>query len=69
MLPYFSDVMRAISQTAAQSLTPVDFCGLLLRCGNDFAAFAPPLTVTEDEIDQMASLLGESIAAASASLS
>ena len=29
--------------------------GLLLRCGNDFAAFAPPLTVTEDEIDQMAS--------------
>ena len=42
--------------------------GLLLRCGNDFAAFAPPLTVTADEIDQMASLLGESIAAASASL-
>jgi adenosylmethionine-8-amino-7-oxononanoate aminotransferase len=42
--------------------------GLLLRCGNDFAAFAPPLTVTADEIDQMASLLGESIAAASAGL-
>ena len=42
--------------------------GLLLRCGNDFAAFAPPLTITADEIDQMASLLGESIAAASASL-
>jgi adenosylmethionine-8-amino-7-oxononanoate aminotransferase len=43
--------------------------GLLLRCGNDFAAFAPPLTVTEDEIDEMAGLLGDSIAAASASLS
>jgi adenosylmethionine-8-amino-7-oxononanoate aminotransferase len=42
--------------------------GLLLRCGNDFAAFAPPLTVTADEIDQMASLLGESIAAASAGM-
>jgi len=42
--------------------------GLLLRCGNDFAAFAPPLTVTASEIDQMAKLLGDSIAAASASL-
>jgi adenosylmethionine-8-amino-7-oxononanoate aminotransferase len=39
--------------------------GLLLRCGNDFVAFAPPLTVTADEIDEMTLRLGESIAAAS----
>jgi adenosylmethionine-8-amino-7-oxononanoate aminotransferase len=42
--------------------------GLLLRCGNDFIAFAPPLTVTSEEIDEMTTLLGESIAAASTSL-
>jgi adenosylmethionine-8-amino-7-oxononanoate aminotransferase len=37
--------------------------GLLLRCGDEFAAFAPPLTVTGEEIDEMTGLLGESIAA------
>lgn len=42
--------------------------GLLLRCGNDFAAFAPPLVVTEEEIDRMATLLDESIAAAAREL-
>ncbi len=42
--------------------------GLLLRCGNDFAAFAPPLVVTEDEIDRMVTLLDESIAAAAREL-
>lgn len=42
--------------------------GLLLRCGNDFAAFAPPLTVTEEEIDRMASLLDDSMAAAASEL-
>src|SRR5438445_873119 len=38
--------------------------GLLLRCGNDFAAFAPPLIVTADEIDEMTGILGECIAVA-----
>jgi adenosylmethionine-8-amino-7-oxononanoate aminotransferase len=38
--------------------------GLLLRCGNDFAAFAPPLVVTAEEIDAMVGILDESIAAA-----
>jgi len=38
--------------------------GLLLRSANDFVAFAPPLTVTEAEIDTMTGLLDESIAAA-----
>jgi len=38
--------------------------GLLLRCGGDFVAFAPPLTVSEGEIDQMAGILDESIAVA-----
>jgi adenosylmethionine-8-amino-7-oxononanoate aminotransferase len=38
--------------------------GLLLRCANDFVAFAPPLTVTEAEIDEMTGLLEDSIAAA-----
>jgi 4-aminobutyrate--pyruvate transaminase len=38
--------------------------GLILRCGNEFAAFAPPLVVTPEEIDEMASILGESIAVA-----
>ena len=42
--------------------------GLLLRCANDFIAFAPPLTVTEAEIDMMTGLLDESIAAAIALL-
>ncbi len=42
--------------------------GLLLRCGNDFAAFAPPLTVTAEEIDEMTRRLEESIAAAAPSL-
>jgi adenosylmethionine-8-amino-7-oxononanoate aminotransferase len=42
--------------------------GLLLRCGNDFAAFAPPLTITAEEVDEMTMRLGESIAAASQSL-
>jgi adenosylmethionine-8-amino-7-oxononanoate aminotransferase len=39
--------------------------GLLIRCGVDFAAFAPPLTVTEADIDEMTDILGESIAAVS----
>ncbi len=38
--------------------------GLLLRCGADFAAFAPPLTVTADEVDEMLDLFDESLAAA-----
>ena len=42
--------------------------GLLLRCANEFVAFAPPLTVTEAEIDEMTGLLDESIAAATAVL-
>jgi adenosylmethionine-8-amino-7-oxononanoate aminotransferase len=42
--------------------------GLLLRCANDFVAFAPPLTVTDAEIDEMTGLLEESIAAATAVL-
>ncbi len=33
--------------------------GLLLRCGNDFVALAPPLIVTDDDIDQIAGLLDE----------
>jgi adenosylmethionine-8-amino-7-oxononanoate aminotransferase len=39
--------------------------GLLIRCGVDFAAFAPPLTVTEADVDEMTGILGESIAAVS----
>jgi hypothetical protein len=31
--------------------------GLLLRCDNDLAAFAQPLTVTRDEIGRMTTLL------------
>jgi adenosylmethionine-8-amino-7-oxononanoate aminotransferase len=42
--------------------------GLLLRCGVDFAALAPPLTVTEAEIDEIADILGESIATVSTNL-
>jgi adenosylmethionine-8-amino-7-oxononanoate aminotransferase len=38
--------------------------GLLFRCGNDFAAFAPPLVVTAEEIDEMTGILGESLVAA-----
>jgi adenosylmethionine-8-amino-7-oxononanoate aminotransferase len=38
--------------------------GLLLRCGNDFAAFAPPLIVTPEQIDEMTGILGECIAVA-----
>lgn len=37
--------------------------GLLLRCGEDFAAFAPPLVVTADQIDEMCGILGQSIEA------
>ena len=40
--------------------------GLLLRCGDDFAAFAPPLIATVRDIDEMCDILGESIAAAEA---
>ena len=42
--------------------------GLLLRCGDEFAAFAPPLTVTGEEIDEMTRLLGDSVAAITPSL-
>src|SRR5262249_17219048 len=42
--------------------------GLMLRCGNDFAALAPPLIVTSAEIDEMSGILGESIAAAQTKL-
>ncbi|HVM78472.1 MAG TPA: aspartate aminotransferase family protein [Stellaceae bacterium] len=38
--------------------------GLLFRCGNDFAAFAPPLISTAEEIDEMTGILGESLAVA-----
>jgi adenosylmethionine-8-amino-7-oxononanoate aminotransferase len=37
--------------------------GLLLRCGDEFAALAPPLTVTSEEIDEMTRRLGDSLAA------
>jgi adenosylmethionine-8-amino-7-oxononanoate aminotransferase len=42
--------------------------GLILRCGNDFVAFAPPLPVTDEDIDRMAGLLDESITAAAREL-
>jgi adenosylmethionine-8-amino-7-oxononanoate aminotransferase len=42
--------------------------GLLLRCGNEFAAFAPPLTISGEEIDEMTRRLGDSLAAAAPSL-
>jgi adenosylmethionine-8-amino-7-oxononanoate aminotransferase len=38
--------------------------GLLLRCGNEFAALAPPLIVTTQDVDEMCGILGESVAAA-----
>ncbi len=42
--------------------------GLILRCGNEFAVFAPPLIVTAQDIDEMCGILGESIAAAQSML-
>ncbi len=42
--------------------------GLILRCGNEFAALAPPLVVTAQDIDEMCGILGESIAAAQTAL-
>ncbi len=42
--------------------------GLILRCGNEFAALAPPLIVTAQDIDEMCGILGESIAVAQRSL-
>jgi adenosylmethionine-8-amino-7-oxononanoate aminotransferase len=42
--------------------------GLLLRCGDEFAAFAPPLVSTARDIDEMCDILGESIALAQAAL-
>ena len=42
--------------------------GLLLRCGDEFAAFAPPLVSTARDIDEMCDILGEGIAAAEAAL-
>jgi acetylornithine/succinyldiaminopimelate/putrescine aminotransferase len=38
--------------------------GLLLRCGNDFAALAPPLVITTQGIDEICGILGESIGVA-----
>ena len=38
--------------------------GLLLRCGNEFAAVAPPLVVTAQDIDEICTILGESIGVA-----
>jgi beta-alanine--pyruvate transaminase len=35
--------------------------GLLLRCGNDFAALAPPLVCTAEDVDEMCRILEESI--------
>lgn len=42
--------------------------GLLLRCGNEFAALAPPLVVTPRDIDEICGILGESVAVAQKSL-
>jgi adenosylmethionine-8-amino-7-oxononanoate aminotransferase len=42
--------------------------GLLLRCGNEFAALAPPLIVTTQDVDEMCGILGESVAAAQRTL-
>ncbi|HLW58838.1 MAG TPA: aspartate aminotransferase family protein [bacterium] len=42
--------------------------GMILRCGNEFAAFAPPLVVTPQDIDEMCAILGESIAVAQRAL-
>ena len=38
--------------------------GLILRCGNEFVALAPPLIVQEADIDEMCAILDECIAAA-----
>jgi adenosylmethionine-8-amino-7-oxononanoate aminotransferase len=57
----FSGTLRPGKLVEAEARTR----GLLIRCGADFAAFAPPLTVTEADIDEMADILGESIAAVS----
>jgi adenosylmethionine-8-amino-7-oxononanoate aminotransferase len=38
--------------------------GLLLRCGNEFAAVAPPLIVTPPDIDEICAILGDSIGVA-----
>ncbi len=35
--------------------------GLILRTGDDFAALAPPLIVSESEIDEMTAILAESV--------
>ncbi len=42
--------------------------GLILRCGDEFVAFAPPLIVSEQDIDELAAILDESLAAAQARL-
>lgn len=42
--------------------------GLILRTGNDFAALAPPLVTAESEIDEMCTILDESISAVENSL-
>jgi adenosylmethionine-8-amino-7-oxononanoate aminotransferase len=38
--------------------------GMLMRCGNDFVVFAPPLVVTPEEVDEMVRILGECVAVA-----
>jgi adenosylmethionine-8-amino-7-oxononanoate aminotransferase len=38
--------------------------GLLLRCGNEFAAVAPPLVVAAPDIDEICAILGDSIGVA-----
>jgi adenosylmethionine-8-amino-7-oxononanoate aminotransferase len=38
--------------------------GLLLRCGNEFAAVAPPLIVTAPDIDEICAILGDSVGVA-----
>ena len=42
--------------------------GLILRSANDFVAFAPPLVVRREEIDQMCDILEDSLVAAQAEL-
>ncbi|MCC6176952.1 MAG: aspartate aminotransferase family protein [Chloroflexi bacterium] len=36
--------------------------GLIFRCGSDYVAFAPPLTVTADDVDEMCDILEQSLA-------
>ncbi|MHB1006060.1 MAG: aminotransferase family protein [Chloroflexota bacterium] len=38
--------------------------GLILRCGNEFVALAPPLISTKADVDEMCNILEESMAAA-----